>query len=272
MSAIRSLIPLALLLSLVACGEEARPTGNGDLEDVTWILDRASIDALVEGAPEETRATIRFERGEVGGVAACNQYGGTYEADDGGAIAISVGSMTEMACAEPLMTLESAFVDALGRVSSYRFEGEDLVLEGGGPALRFSAERALPLEGTAWRLDGIGSGGDTVSSILAGTEVNATFDDTGRVGGFGGCNHYGGAYETDGEVLTISDVASTQIGCAADVAEQEGAFLEALGRTASFEVQGSVLTLLDDDGGFLLSFVAELAERSFGGFATRSSA
>jgi heat shock protein HslJ len=257
MPAIRSLIPLALVLSLAACLDQAPPAGGGgDLERTTWILDRATIDALVDGAPAETRATIRFEDGEVGGVAACNHYGGTYELGDGGAIAISVNSMTEMACAEPLMALETAIVDALGRVDAYRVTRDELVLEGDGPSMAFAAERSLPLEGTAWRLDGIASGGDTVSSVLAGTEVTATFDATGHVGGSGGCNEYGGSYETDGREITFGEIASTLIGCPPDVSEQEGAFLDALGRAASFDIQGSVLTLLDEDGRFLLSFVA----------------
>jgi heat shock protein HslJ len=249
-------IAIAALL-LAACADEpSAPGPHRQLEGVTWILDASSVDALEPDAPDDARATLRLEAGQAGGTAACNLYGGTYELGDDGTVSIHVQGMTEMACDEPVMALEAAFVDALGHVSSYRFETEDLVLEGGGPALRFSAERALPLEGTPWRLDGIGSGGDTVSSVLAGTEVTAIFDGTGRVRGFGGCNEYGGGYETDGEALTIADVASTQIGCAADVAEQEGAYLDALGRTASFDIEGSVLSLLDDDGGFLLSFVA----------------
>ncbi len=257
MRTLRSLIPVALLLLMTACADEAPSGRGGDLEGITWILDRPSIDALVDGVPADARVTVRFEGGEVGGTAACNHYGGTYQLGGDGAIAISVGSMTEMACEEPLMALESAFVEALGRVTSARVSGEDLVLEGDGLALAFSAEQPLPLEGTAWRLDGIGSGGGTVSSVLAGTEVTATFDAAGHVRGTGGCNEYGGSYATDGEALTISDVASTMIGCAPDVSDQEAAFFDALGRAASFHIQGSTLTLLDDQGGFLLSFVAE---------------
>ena len=255
MRTLRSLIPVALLLLMTACADDAPSGRGGDLEGITWILGRPSIDALVDGAPAATRATIRFEGGEVGGTAACNLYGGTYELGDDGAIAISVSTMTEMACEEPLMALESAFVEALGRVASFRVAGEDLVLEGDRLALAFAAEQPLPLEGTAWRLDGIGSGGDTVSSVLAGTEVTATFDGAGHVGGFSGCNEYGGSYETDGQDIAIGEIASTQIGCAPDVSDQEASFFDALSRAASFQIQGSTLTLLDDQDGFLLSFV-----------------
>jgi len=256
MRTLRSLIPVALVLLMPGCADEAPSTPGGDLEAITWILDGASIDELVDGAPAATRATIRFEGGEVGGTAACNLYGGTYELGDDGAIAISVSSMTEMACEEPLMSLEAAFMTALGRVASFRVAGDDLVLEGDGLTLAFSAEQPLPLEGTAWRLDGIGSGTDVVSSTLAGTEVTATFDEARHVGGFSGCNIYTGSYATDGEAITIGKIVSTHIGCAPDVSDQEASFFDALRRAASFQIQGSTLTLLDDQGGFLLWFVA----------------
>ena len=255
MRTLRSLIPVALVLLMPGCADEAPSGRGGDLEAITWILDGASIGELVDGAPADARVTVRFDDGEVGGTAACNHYGGTYQLGEDGAIAISVGSMTEMACEEPLMALEAAFMTALGRVAAFRVAGDDLVLEGDGLTLGFSAEQPLPLEGTAWRLDGIGSGTDVVSSTLTGTEVTATFD-SGQVAGSGGCNAYTGSYTTDGEAITVSEVASTLMGCAPDVSDQEESFFDALGRAASFQIQGSTLTLLDDQGGFLLWFVA----------------
>jgi heat shock protein HslJ len=160
-----------------------------------------------------------------------------------------------MACDEPVMALEAAFVAALGRVASYRFDGADLLLEGGVAALRFSAERALPLEGTAWRLDGIGGEGGTVSSVLAGTEVTATFDTEGRLAGSGGCNGYGAPYEVDADAIVVGEIEATAIACEQDVMAQEAAFFDALDRAATFGIEGRTLTLLDPSGAFLLSFV-----------------
>lgn len=256
MRILRSAITIALALAFTACADEPRAWGpDQHVEDVTWILDVGSVQTLEPDSPGDARATIRLEDGEAGGTAACNLYGGTYEVGGAGAISIRVEGMTEMACDDPVMALEAAFVDALGGVTSYRFEGDDLVLEGAGPALRFFAERALPLEGTAWRLDGIGGGGDTVSSVLAGTEVTATFDPDGRLAGSGGCNGYGAPYSVDGDAIQIAEIAATAIGCEPDVMAQEAAFFEALGRAATFRIEGSTLMLLDASGGFLLSFV-----------------
>ncbi|HEX5949832.1 MAG TPA: META domain-containing protein [Actinomycetota bacterium] len=260
MRTLRPALAIALAtLVLSACADEPPPRGpdsEPELEGVTWILDASSIDALEAGAPGDARATVRLEGGEAGGTAACNLYGGSYEVGGAGAISIRVEGMTEMACDEPVMALEAAFVDAIGLVTSFRFDGEALVLEGGGAALRFTAERALPLEGTAWRLDGIAGNGDTVSSVLAGTEITATFDTEGKVAGSGGCNGYGAPYTVDGNAVQIGEIAATQMACAPDVSAQETAFFDALGRAATIRIEGSTLTLHDASGGFLLSFVA----------------
>lgn len=242
---------------LAACSDDPSVRGaDPEIMGVTWILDPSSVATLEPDAPGDARATIRLQDGEAGGTAACNLYGGTYEVGEDGEISIRVEGMTEMACDEPVMALEAAFVAALGRVASYRFDGADLLLEGGGPALRFSAERAIPLEGTGWRLDGIGGEGGTVSSVLAGTEVTATFDVEGTLAGSGGCNGYGAPYEVDADAIVIGEIGSTAIGCEPDVMTQEAAFFDALDRAATFGIEGRTLTLLDPSGGFLLSFVA----------------
>jgi heat shock protein HslJ len=257
MCILRSAVVVTLALALAGCADEPAPRRSApELEGVTWILAATSVDALAPDAPGDARATIRLEEGEASGTAACNPYGGRYEVGGDGAISIGVEGMTEMACDEPVMALEAAFVDALGRVVSYRFDGEGLLLEGGGPALRFSAERSLPLEGTEWRLDGIGGDGDTVSSVLSGTEGTAMFDREGRVAGSGGCNGYGAPYTVEGEAIQVGEIAVTAIGCEPDVMAQEAAFLEALGRAATYRIEGSTMTLHDAAGGFLLSFVA----------------
>jgi heat shock protein HslJ len=247
---------ISLLIVLSACAEATSPGHGGDgLEGRTWILDATSVAALVDDAPADARVTIRFDDGEVGGSAGCNLYGGTYTRGEGDAIAIEVGSMTEMACDEPLMALDTAFVGALGEVAAYRLDDDALTLDGGDDTLTFDAEQPLPLEGTAWRLDGLAAGNDAVTSTIAGTEVTARFED-GQVTGSGGCNEYGGTYTVNRDEIAIAELASTLIACDGAVMDQEAAFLDGLERAASFAVEGSTLSLSDADGRFLLSFVA----------------
>lgn len=256
------LIPTVLLLVLASCADDdgsGGSSGSGDLEGITWILDEASVAGFSADAPDEARATIRFEDGQVGGTAFCNQYGGSYEAGDDGSLSIELGAMTQMACDEPIGSMEGLYVEALGQVTGFAVDGDTLELtRGDGDPLTFAAEQPLPLEGTAWRLDGITTGTDAVSSTLAGTEITATFADDGTLSGSGGCNTYNTTYAVDGEELTVDGgIMSTKMACEQDVMDQEAAFLAALAETSSYEIQGSTLTLSDADGGFLLSFVGE---------------
>lgn len=253
-----SVLVAATVLLLAGCADGEPDGGSeslGPVEGVTWILDRSSIDAIVDDAPADVRVTAVFENGEVGGSAGCNLYGGFYDLAEDGTLAIEVGGMTEMACDEPLMALDQAYVAALANVTSASATEETLVLEGGGRTLTYEAEQALPLEGTSWRLDGIATGADAVSSVLAGTEITARFED-GQVSGSGGCNTYTGGYTLDTPAISFGDLASTAMACAPDVSEQEAAYLEALGGAETFEIAGSTLTLRGAEGGFLLSFVA----------------
>lgn len=256
------MIPIVMLLVLASCADDdgsGASAGGGDLEGVTWILDEASVIGFSADAPDEARATIRFEDGQVGGTAFCNQYGGSYEAGDDGTLSIELGAMTQMACEEPIGSMEGPYLEALGQVTGFTVNGDTLELtRADGDPLTFTAEQPLPLEGTAWRLDGISTGTDAVSSTLAGTEITATFGDDGTLSGSGGCNTYNTTYAVDGEELTVDGgIMSTKMACEQDVMDQEAAFLAALAETSSYEIQGSTLTLSDANGGFLLSFVGE---------------
>jgi heat shock protein HslJ len=114
-----------------------------------------------------------------------------------------------------------------------------------------SDEPAGPaLEGTTWNLTSIPSAeipGDAVPSAL--------FQD-GKVSGNGGCNTYGGSYETSGEDLTFGPIASTMMACEPPQMELETAYLAALGQTASYAIDGEELALSDADGHELLRFRA----------------
>lgn len=256
---VRSFVLAATASLLLAGCSDGEPVGGSDdpgsVEGVTWILDRASVDALVDDAPEGTRVTAVFEAGEVGGSAGCNLYGGFYDLADDGTLFIEIGGMTEMACEEPLMALDQAYVSALAEVTSASATEETLTLEGEGITLAYTAEEQLQLEGTPWTLDGVATGTDAVSSTLGGTEVTAVFEG-GTVSGNGGCNTYSGGYTVDAPAIEIGPLASTSMACADPAVDaQEAAYLDALGRAGTFEIAGSTLTLYDDEGGFLLSFV-----------------
>jgi heat shock protein HslJ len=106
------------------------------------------------------------------------------------------------------------------------------------------------LEDKEWVLASYGKQGD-LQAVLAGTEITAIFDSAEmQVTGSAGCNSYSADYEVSGNKLSISDIASTDMACTAPegVMDQEQEYLTLLLDTATFQVEGSQLTISSSDG------------------------
>jgi heat shock protein HslJ len=92
------------------------------------------------------------------------------------------------------------------------------------------------LEGTTWVL---------VDSI-EGSEVTAVFEG-GRVSGSAGCNTYEGAYEVVpaayNSLMTISDLAVTEMACDEEIMAQEAQYLAGLQEATSYTVKQNILLI-----------------------------
>lgn len=121
----RSLIVATLVALLAtACGLDPATDLDGE-----WILERGTVGGQALQLVEEARVSLRIDGSEVGGIAACNQYGGEIDRD-GDRITIGALSVTEMACAEPIMALESAYLEGLSRVDTAVRDADRLRLTG----------------------------------------------------------------------------------------------------------------------------------------------
>lgn len=78
----------------------------------------------------------------------------------------------------------------------------------------------------------------------------------GRFAGSGGVNRLMGDYTLTGDVLTLSNAASTMMAGPPEAMAQEQAILAALPLVRGFRVTGNSLTLVDDAGGPVLQAVA----------------
>jgi heat shock protein HslJ len=67
------------------------------------------------------------------------------------------------------------------------------------------------------------------------TALTADFADD-RISGSGGCNRFMGSYQTEGEQLSISPLASTRMACEEAVMNQEMKYLMALQGAQRYEV------------------------------------
>ena len=260
---IRRAAAFALLPLLAACASASSSSGSpsaqgAGLEGTTWVL-TTSLGGMADTGPAKAQIDIRFEAGQASGSSGCNHYGGAYTVQ-GSSLSFGPLASTAMACPEPIMTIESQYLQALAKVDGYTVssDGKSLTLTGPDVELAFKAEAPvadLPLTGTAWRLTTIGGANGTVSSTLAGTEVDAVFAADGTVAGTDGCNRYHATF-TAGEngAMSIGPVAATKMACAQDVMDQANAFTAGLGATASSTIDGTTLTLSDAGGALLLAF------------------
>ena len=89
--------------------------------------------------------------------------------------------------------------------------------------------------------------------LVPGTIISANFNN-GQVSGNGGCNTFNATYTTNGNNVTISYPAGTQIACPPEVMEQETAFYQALSSAATYQISGPNLTFNNGGGATVLVF------------------
>ncbi|HEX6464099.1 MAG TPA: META domain-containing protein [Vicinamibacterales bacterium] len=109
-----------------------------------------------------------------------------------------------------------------------------------------------PLEGTYWRATELG--GKPAPPQDPTRETHLEFH-AGRVSGSDGCNLLTGSYHLNGDRVTFSQMAGTQMACI-NPEGTEGPFRDALNRGSRMTVTGDRLELFDAGGKRLAAFVA----------------
>jgi heat shock protein HslJ len=119
---------------------------------------------------------------------------------------------------------------------------------------RGAAGGAADLERAKWVLAVYGEV-DSPIAVLPGSEMTAVFEGgEGQLSGSAGCNTYFATYAVDGNRLTISDMAFTEMYCAdpEGVMDQEQQFLQALSGAETYEIQDGQLRIRYSGGGVLV--------------------
>lgn len=109
---------------------------------------------------------------------------------------------------------------------------------------------AAELAGSEWRPTQIG---ELAPPDHAGLFVR--FESDGKLAGHGGCNGFFGSYELQGGKIEIGPLGATQMACEQAIMDREARFLTALAAVATFERDGTSLTLRDESGTSLVVFV-----------------
>lgn len=118
------------------------------------------------------------------------------------------------------------------------------VLLGAMTACGGSQQKALPLEGTQWKLakmEAIPEKAVIAEDDFFTLEFNAA--DT-MVAGRTNCNRFFGKYELKGKELELKNLGMTRMACP-DM-QYEDAFVKMLDEVDRFEIKGAELTLFDD--------------------------
>jgi heat shock protein HslJ len=206
--------------------------------DSTWRLIAIESPSAGLELTQERAITLKLTADGAGGSSGCNTYRTTptYREDS---ISFAQIVSTQMMCAEPIMTLERTYLEALSAVQSYRVVNGQLVLLYGDSG-RLIFDRVLTLTESAWRLTAYGAPN---ALIPAEGKVSLAFSQ-GRASGSTGCNQYNASFTVRGDSLSFSPPLTTRRAClTASLSQQEQAFLKALERVTHYTKQGDELTL-----------------------------
>ncbi len=216
------------------------------LAGTSWMLTQQ------DGKPVPAGVTITAGfggDGSVSGSGGCNNYNGPYTVE-GGSITFGALASTMMACPEPQMGAETAYLGALKEVNAWTVEGTTLTLAGPGgqPGLVFTRS----LAGTTWSLAGLNG-----LPLPEKVQVTAEFGSDGTVSGSAGCNTYSGSYTVDGGSINIGSLASTEMACPEPQMAVETAYLAALGKATAWTIDSEgKLSLTGADAKLSLVFTA----------------
>lgn len=244
-----------LLIAIAAIATACLGSDFGDSVEGSWQLTSGTVEGEDIPILETHPVTITFDGDNVGGTAACNGYGGSYELS-GSNISFGDLAMTEMACLpQEAMVAESLYARALSLVTTVSVDG-DLILEGPDTRLVFEALEPVSdaeLTNTVWVLDGLISG-DAISSV-SGERATIEFFTDGSVLGSTGCRLLTGQYRVSGADLVITDLEA-QGACDPDLTGQDNHVVSVLEGTIRVDIEGNRLTLTAS-GGEGLSYLAE---------------
>lgn len=243
----------ALALLVGACGDDDVATGadgSGGGENPgaaqsfegAWELTSGVVDGEPVPLVDGRRITLTVGDGEIGGVAACNSYGGLVTIDDG-SFGLGEISWTAMGCEPDVTASEQAYLGGLMRATAIAHDGDAIVLAGDGVELRF-AELAPPptadLVGTVWELDTI-IDGETASSV-SGEPATLELRSDGTLVGSTGCRTLTGTWLVSGDQIVTPELAADGQ-CPADLERQDGHVIEVVGDGFTAEIDGQRLTL-----------------------------
>lgn len=102
---------------------------------------------------------------------------------------------------------------------------------------------AIGIEGKDWLAEDIQGGG-----VVDTAQTTLLVDSDGTVSGSGGCNRFMSKAAISGSSISFAEIGSTYMQCPPALMTQERKFLDVLGKTRSYKLDGGKLVLIDEGG------------------------
>lgn len=102
------------------------------LSGTSWALSELIVAGRSQTLAPTAPITLQFQRGSDTylGSSGCNYYNGAYRLA-GDKLHLQFGSVTQRACASPIMSQEVAYLNAMDQVSRFHIDGKTLSLDDG---------------------------------------------------------------------------------------------------------------------------------------------
>ncbi len=208
-------------------------------------------------ADPTTPTQFQFSAGQFASTGGCYPLAGTYVVTDTG-LTIGTRPTTPAVCAASLLQQHTAVSADLAAVARAHQVGTQLEFldDAGQLRLRLQAlQPASPLLGQTWLLEFYHHPKQGPVLVLEHTTIDLAFHPSGTLTGNNGCNQYMSGYTVNERQLQLGPLATKRPTCSSvkDVAlkaltAQAAAYAAALASVASYQVEGSQLTLRTADG------------------------
>jgi heat shock protein HslJ len=96
-----------------------------------------------------------------------------------------------------------------------------------------------------WKLTAYGPSASPTPAV-ADVDASIKFDSDGKLSGSGGCNSLGGDYKVEGDQITFGPIISTLMACEEPRMTQEGTVTQVMNESASYTIEGNMLTISKD--------------------------
>jgi len=126
----------------------------------------------------------------------------------------------------------------------------------GQPSLLTESSSVMAWQGVDWKLTKMVRDGKDVP-LVTNSKITANFHAAGRLAGMASVNRYFGSYKAGGDgriEWAAPGFGATRMAGPPQLMQQEGWFLDALGKVSTARMEGTRLILANDDGSVELTF------------------